>query len=321
MDGVVSAGICAHAFGVTHVRFAGPNAIVRGDIVTREQDIVCDLPYPPVCGLWFDHHVGNMEDLLYRKVSADDIPGRFAPARSCSRVIYEYCADNAIGLPPYFEDTVEETDVIDSFDYQSVEEWRRETPGKLVDYSIKANSSNLRTTYQYMRRLVLWIRDFPLADIASLPEVRARVSQYKREEQKMLRLIDNDAAFLRYDLGHDIVILDLTKHKRRPNVIKNLAYLRFPDANAVLEVSNLYDRGAKTTHLAFSMSLGITVKNSTPGKDVGEIMRALNIGDGHRGAGAGVVYTKSKADMITTKETMLQRIYDLWIAQEDVTAT
>lgn len=315
MDGVVSAAMCSYTFQITDVRFAGPNAIIKAEIPISENDVVCDLPYPVLCGLWFDHHEGNLQDLAYRNIAVEGIAGRFALRDSCSRVVYEYFAEKGISLPPYIEQTVEETDVIDSFNYCSIEEWRTETPGKLVDYSLKASSSTLREKHHYMRQLVKWVRDLPLEEVVVLLEVRDRIERYREEEKKVLKLIEEDSSFLPYDQRQEIVIIDLTRHNRRPRVIKNLAYLLYPKALAVLEVHNLYDRGVKSTNLGFTMALSVNLNNQDHKKDLGEIMRELNIGDGHRGAAAGTVYTNSKAQMLKKKEEVLRKIYELWIPQ------
>ena len=81
---------------------------------------------------------------------------------------------------------------------------------------------------------------------------------------------------------------------------------------AALEIYALFDRGVKTTNLGFSISLGFTANQEEYTKDLGEIMRELNMGDGHRGAAAGTVYAHSKAEMLTKKEEVLQGIYKLW---------
>ncbi|RLB07530.1 MAG: hypothetical protein DRG50_02635 [Deltaproteobacteria bacterium] len=315
MDGVVSAAICSYVFQIKDVQFAGPSNIIKAEISISEKDIVCDLPYPLLCGLWFDHHEGNLQDLTYRNISLEEIKGSFALRDSCSRVVYEYFSKRGIYLPPYFEQTVQEADIIDSFNYRSIEEWRRETPGKLVDYSLKASSPTLREKHRYMRELVRWVRDLPLEEVVSLTKVRERIERYRGEEEKMLKLIQEDSSFLPYDQRGEIIIIDLTRHNRRPKIVKNLAYLLYPQALAVLEIHNLYDRGVKTTNLGLTMSLSINLNNRDHKKDLGEIMRELNIGDGHKGAAAGTVYADSKAEMLKKKEEMLRKIYELWLSQ------
>jgi len=58
-DGVVSGAICSFVLGVDTFIFTGPGAITRAEISIGTRDVVCDLPYPLECGLWFDHHPGN----------------------------------------------------------------------------------------------------------------------------------------------------------------------------------------------------------------------------------------------------------------------
>ncbi|MCJ7664941.1 MAG: hypothetical protein MUO24_11970 [Desulfobacterales bacterium] len=315
MDGVVSAAICSYIFRIDDIHFAGPSAITRGEIPTTERDIVCDLPYPLLCGLWFDHHEGNLLELRYRKIDVETIAGRFALEASCSRVAHGYFSDKGIALPPYLEETVEETDVIDSFDYRSVEEWRRETPGKLVDYFLKVSSPSLRDQYRSLKELVRWVRDLPLHEVAALPPVKEGIDRYRVEEARMLKLLQEDSCFLPDDRQQEIIIIDLSRHNRRPQIIKNLAFLHYPQAVAVLEIYPLYDRGIKTTNLGVAIALSFTLNNQEHKKDLGEIMRELNMGDGHRGAAGGTVYADSKAEMLKKKGEILQGIYKLWIGQ------
>jgi len=316
MDGVASAAICAWVYRIGNVRFVGPMAIVRRDVATTERDVVCDLPYPSVCGLWFDHHQGNRDDLEYRDVNVDDIPGKFALRDSCSRVIYDYFHDIHVALPPYFADMVAETDVIDSFRYRDLADWRRETPGKLIDYSIKSRAPSARDKHHYMRQLTLWLRERPLAEVAGLPEVAEKVALYKQEEERMLSVIEKGSYFLPYAEREEILVIDVTGHARRPAINKNLGFLLHPDAMAVLEVYSMYDRGVKTTDFGVSMSLGLKAKEEGGDKDLGEIMRVLNLGDGHKGAAAGRVSADSKTEMMKKKEMILREIGRLWGTQE-----
>ncbi|MCJ7547405.1 MAG: hypothetical protein MUP30_11380 [Deltaproteobacteria bacterium] len=315
MDGVVSAAICSYVFPIDDILFVGPNDITRGEIFATERDIVCDLPYPLRCGLWFDHHEGNALDLRYRNIDVAAIAGRFAPKVSCSRVVHEYFSEKGTLLPPHLEETVEETDIIDSFNYRSVEEWRRETPGKLVDYFLKASSATVRAKYRSLKELVTWVRDLPLPEVTALPAVKEGIDQYRKEEERMLKLLQEDAYFLPDDARKEIIIVDLSRHNRRPQIIKNLAFLLYPQAAAVLEIHPLYDRGIKTTNLGFAISLSFTWNNQEHKKDLGEIMRELNMGDGHRGAAGGTIYAASKPEMLEKKQKVLQGIYKLWISQ------
>jgi len=313
-DGIVSAALCAWALKVDRILFAGPLTITKSQITITEKDVVCDLPYPLECGLWFDHHEGNLQELELRRLDLKSIPGRFDLKPSCSRVVYEYFSER-VELPSYFQKAVEEADVIDSFSYASKEEWRKETPGKVIDLTLKARFSSAEDQASYMRNLVQQLRDRPIQEVSGLPFVQKRLAQYREEEGRMLRIIEHSSSFLEQDGAKEMIILDLTPYQRRPHLIKNLAFLIYPEALGVLEVYNLLDRGVKSNHLGFSMSLSINGNKGSHGKNVGEIMRMLNIGDGHPGAAAGTVRCSSKQEMLKKKKELLSQIFKLWSSQ------
>lgn len=312
-DGIVSAAICARALGIGKILFAGPLTIQRSQITITERDVVCDLPYPLECGLWFDHHEGNFQELEYRKIDPRSIPGRFALALSCSRVVFEYFSER-MELPPYFLRAVEEADVIDGFTYDSVEAWRKETPGKRIDLTLKAQFPSGEDQNRYLRILVRELRDRPIEEVAELEVVQQRLRQYRMEEERMLKVIRDASSFLEQDQGREVVVIDLTPYQRRPHLIKNLALLLYPEAKGILEVYNLTEQKVKTNHLGFSMSLSIN-GNREGKKNIGEIMRTLNIGDGHPGAAAGQVRCRSKQEMLKRKKEILDRIFQLWSQQ------
>jgi hypothetical protein len=60
------------------------------------------------------------------------------------------------------------------------------------------------------------------------------------------------------------------------------------------------------------MSLSINGNRQDQSKNIGEIMRSLNIGDGHPGAAAGQIHCKSKQEMLKKKKEVLSQIYELW---------
>jgi hypothetical protein len=313
-DGVVSAAIISRALGIQRFMFAGPRQITQSRLTISEKDVVCDLPYPLRCGLWFDHHEGNIEEVRLRGIDPSAIPGRAEPRDSCARVVYDYFGPKA-ELPEFYAETVREADVLDSFKFSSIEEWRRETPGKVVDGAIQGQEGPPRQRDDYLRRLVPMLRDRPLAEVASLDEIRRAFESYSQQEERIIEIIRRDAHFLEGDPAGEFVVLDLTAHKRPPRMIKKLAFLLFPEAKAVLELRNLMRSGVKTTDLSISMSLGIVLSGVKHPKDVGEIMRELNIGDGHTGAGAGTVSCRSKAEMLAEKDRLVKEIMRLWRSQ------
>jgi len=314
-DGVVSAAICSAVDGCDTFIFAGPNMITRAEISIGMRDVVCDLPYPLECGLWFDHHPGNREALALRGIDPAAIPGRLDETKpSCARVVFEYFSERGEARAASFADVVGEADVIDSFDYRTVEEWRRETPGKLVDMSLKAHFPTPRDHTKHLNLVVRLVRDHTLADVLKDPIVDSQLVRYREEEKRMLELLGKASSFLPEDGARELVILDFTSFSRPPRVLKNLAYLLHPESLAVLTIGTLFRGERKTNDLSLSMSISMNLIGKEHGKDIGEIMRTLNIGDGHVGAAAGTIHCETKDEMLRRKKKILSEIWRLWKA-------
>jgi hypothetical protein len=196
-----------------------------------------------------------------------------------------------------------------------LEEWREETPGKVVDLTLKVHFSSPEDQAAYMRNVVQQLKDRSVEEVSGLPFVQKRLKQYREEEKRMRGIIQNSSSFLEQDSSKEMIVIDLTTYQRRPHLIKNLAFLFYPQALGVLEVYNLLDRGVKSNHLGFSMSLSINGNRGGPAKNIGEIMRTLNMGDGHPGAASGTVRCSSKQEMLKKKKEMLNQIFKLWSSQ------
>ena len=194
-DGVASAAICSHIYQIERIQFTGPNTVTNSQIQITENDIVCDLPYPLICGLWFDHHEGNLEELKYRHIDIEEIPGRFAVEPSCAHVCLDYFSARET-VPAYFQELVKAADQIDSFDYSTLEEWRQETPGKILENAIRAHGNHdLRQKRDLLRNWTLQLRDHPLTEVAEMPSVQKAHQQYLEEEKAMLQIIEQNAAY------------------------------------------------------------------------------------------------------------------------------
>ena len=83
-------------------------------------------------------------------------------------------------------------------------------------------------------------------------------------------------------------------------------------ALAVLMVGNQFQGGRKTTVLTLSMSLSFLMNAREHHKDIGEIMRELNIGDGHPGAAGGRIDCRGKDEMQKVKKETIEKIIELW---------
>jgi oligoribonuclease NrnB/cAMP/cGMP phosphodiesterase (DHH superfamily) len=314
-DGLVCAALASHALGVNFLLFTQPRLVMEARVSITKTDVVCDLPYPLECGMWFDHHEGNLDDLKYRKLDIQSIPGKFEAKDSCARVVYDYFIEKNHIFPEHIAEIIDEADIIDAFNYRDIEDWRQETPGKIVDATIKLKEESAEIKWEYLRQMVRHLQKHTLAEVAQMASVKRRYRLYLDEEEKMIEQIKGEISFLSEDTEHKVMVLDLTRHNRRPNLIKHLAYLIHPEAQAVVQVGNLYQNQVKTNDLAFSMSLSLNMNKLEHHKDIGDIMRSLNIGGGHPGAAAGTQACTSKDEMLKTKERILREIYNMFIAQ------
>ncbi len=312
-DGITSAALVGYYMEIENFAFAGPNDIIHNRISTSAFDIVCDLPYPLQCGIWFDHHVANFDDLELRGFDQGEIPGLRKIAPSCARVIVDHFSEE-FEIDGEVEVIVAAADKIDSFAYESIEDWRADTPASRVDCAIKLREDSFSKRREFLRWLCLSLMDQTLEEVAAGDEVAVRADSFRAGEESMLGLIEKEMGLL--GGGGEIILLDFSEHTRKARVTKNLAQLLAPEAMAVLEVSPLFQRKLRTNDLSFSMSLTLAGQRHYAKFDIGEIMRTLDIGSGHPGAASGLVKSGSRAEMERNRATTLERIGELWEGQK-----
>jgi len=221
-DGVVSAALCSLAEGIDRFRFTGPGAILDSGLGIDENSIVCDLPHHPAARLWFDHHVGNLEDYCLKGGDPQQIKGAFAEEKSCARVVYNYYISKKVIFPEYIAGTVKEADIIDSFDYKDINDWQKQTPGKLISETLRIFFRTRRERSGYMAYLIRKVREMPLQDLLKDGQVLEKIEIYREVEQKNFTLMEKLCAFLSEDGEHEIIVIDTTglRHLRSKGGVK-----------------------------------------------------------------------------------------------------
>ena len=310
-DGLGSAALLSWAYDLDEIRFAGPITIAKVEIPITRTDIVCDLPYPLECGLWFDHHAGNLHELALRGIDPASIPGRFAEALSCVRVVYGYLAAQD-ELPEDYAVLACEADIIDSFSFRDLNAWRADTPANRVDRAIKASSANLHEHRDVLRHITFLLRDLSLEEAASDPLVLERATRYAREEEIMLEHIRKYAKTLPEDADGELIFVDTTAFMNPVRLDKKLIGLVWPQARGYVEMKPVFRGGRKTNDVAVSLSLALAAQRTGNTKDMSEIVRELNIGDGHAGAAAGVWPCQSAHELQKARAELPRRILELW---------
>ena len=264
--------------------------------------------------MWFDHHEGNLHELSYRGIDPASIPGRFAIAPSCVRVVHDYFAAQG-ELPEDFAELARAADLIDSFAYSDLAAWRADTPGNRIDRAIKASSENRRVHYEFLRNLVFAMRDMTLAEAAEQDQIRERAAHYALEEQLMLDQIEKYGKYIAEDAGRELFFVDRTSFSNPARIDKKLIGLVESGSQGYVEMKPVFTSGRKSLKIAVSISLALSMQKLGHRKDVGEIMRILNIGDGHAGAAAGVWNCRNAHEFQQMREELPTKIFQLWRQQ------
>ena len=87
-DGLACAALLEEIGVVDSYLFVHPKDVQDGKVPVTANDVLANVPLVPGCGLWFDHHLSEVERL--RTVQVHGFAGRGKPAPSCARGIYEY---------------------------------------------------------------------------------------------------------------------------------------------------------------------------------------------------------------------------------------
>ena len=87
--------------------FVHPKDIQDGKFAITPNDVLANVPYMQGCGMWFDHHSSEID-----QAKNVEVPGKWAIAPSCARVIYEYYGGEE--KMPNYKALIESCDKVDS---------------------------------------------------------------------------------------------------------------------------------------------------------------------------------------------------------------
>lgn len=303
-DGVSSAVLCSLKFNIGNFMFANPSDINYRKFPVYDADIIVDLPYSSPAALWYDHHSGNIEDLIFQKIDPALIAGIRREEKSCARIIYDEFMND---YPPFIAELVAAADKIDSFDYKDLEELRQETPARIVDCAMKIQDT-LRERNIFLLYLVQQLSKISLDELSKFSEIYDFYKTYLDDEERMLNIIDKEYKVVELKFGK-LILLDFSEYKHPPRILKNLAFLKEPQSKIVIAINPVFKNNIKTTELSLTLSLSLNVEPNI--FDLGDIVRELNIGDGHKGASAGRIVSKNKEQMLKQKEMILGTVYKM----------
>ncbi|MBN1898863.1 MAG: hypothetical protein JW827_08810 [Spirochaetes bacterium] len=309
-DGVVSASLISLATRIDFIRFVS-TARIWYEPFTGEE-IVCDLPCPWNCRLWFDHHESNLNEMKSRGIDVAKLEGKFELAKSCAQIIYEYYKDT-VAFPSYFPSLIEDTNMIDSMDYDSIEKWREETSSKILAATCQMlPNEDYRSFISYLIKLSKELRKTGPEKMITFSDVKHRYETLKIREDQSIEMIKNAYYFHPSDNKHELVIIDMSESKMPPRIDKNLVYLIEPQALCVLLINAQFKDNKKTNDLKFSVGINFTKKDILEKKHLASIFEKLGIGGGHKQAAGAIIKCHSKEERLNRKEKFIKEFLGMW---------
>ena len=266
-DGLVSSVLLTEVEEIRRIKFAHPKDVQDGKVEATETDIVVNVPYIKVCGLWFDHHVseeGGVEAI-------GGFNGRFEMAPSCARVIYNhYKAEHAVKLQPLMT-MLEAADRLDSAQL-TMENVTSPSGWILLGLTIDPRSGLGPQFRQYFRWLVEYVKEVSIEKVLRHPEVKKRTDRVLTENETFKETLGKYAR-----VEDSVIIVDFRGLKEKPVGNRFLVYTMFPEANVE---ARLFDGHQGAVVIA----VGHSIFNRTCKIDIGNMLREYG-GGGHRGAG------------------------------------
>ncbi|HEY5277754.1 MAG TPA: exopolyphosphatase [Coriobacteriia bacterium] len=289
-DGLACAALLAEIGVVHEYLFVHPKDVQDGKVPVTKDDVLANIPFVPGCGLWFDHHLSEVERL--KTVKEHAFAGASRPAPSCARVIYDFYGGakkfkqfddsglmRAVDKSDSGNLTVEEITSPAGWILLSFVMDPRTGLGRYQDYRI----SNLAL----MKDMIGYCRTLPVDQILANPDVKARVDRYLAQEQDYRAMIQANGR-----LDGNILAIDLRNVGEILSGNRFAEYALFPRAN--VSIRALW--GREKQNVVFSV--GHSIVNRTCKVDVGSLMLQYG-GGGHGQVGTCQVEASQAAQVFT----------------------
>jgi hypothetical protein len=296
-DGLACAALLEDVGVVNDYLFVHPKDVQDGKVPVTKDDVLANVPLVPGCGLWFDHHLSEVERL--RTVKEYAFVGASKPAPSCARVIYDYFGGAAKFKK--FDDSglmwaIDKSDAGNL----TAEEVSRPTGWILLSFIMDSRTGLGRykdyriSNYDLMKEMIGYLRTLPVEQILANPDVRARVDRYFAQETDYRAMIQANSR-----LDGTVLVIDL---RNVPEILSGnrfAEYALFPQA----DVSIRAIWGREKRNVVFTV--GHSILNHTCTVNVGSLMLQYG-GGGHPQVGTCQVDTPLADEVFTKLVAALQ---------------
>lgn len=271
-DGLVCGMLLKEEGLIDSVQFVHPKDLQDGLFQTGPNDVLCNVPYVPGCGMWFDHHSSEKERVGWTQ----EVKGVSKKAPSCAGIIYEFYGGEK--RFPKFKDLIAAVDKVDSGqltaeDIADPQGWvligfiadPRTGLGRFHHYRI--------SNYNLMLEFIDHLRNLSLDEILEHPDIKERIDLYRDQTTRFIDMVKEHSKTYGNVLVTDLRGVDPIYTSNRFTI-----YSVFPEQNVSLWIT---DGKAKVNVM---ISCGYSVLNRTCTADVGALMLKYG-GGGHKQVG------------------------------------
>lgn len=271
-DGLVCAVLIKQVEQIDAITFVHPKDLQDGRFEVTAEDVLTNVPFVEGCGLWFDHHLTEME----RVVGKMEFQGACRVAPSAARVVYEYYG--GAKRFPGMEELMAAVDKADSANFVC-EDVLNPSGWTLLSFIMDARTGLGRyrdyrvSNYQLMYELIDCCTRLTIDEILQLPDVQERVRRYNEQDGPFREMVTSHS----WTHGN-VVVTDLRGVE--PILCGNrfMVYALYPHQSVSIWIVS----GLKNQNCVFA--LGRSIINRTSRADLGAICGRFG-GGGHPTAG------------------------------------
>ena len=271
-DGLVCGMLLKEEGLIDDVKFVHPKDLQDGSFKAEPSDVLCNVPYVPGCGMWFDHHSSEQERIGWTQ----NVKGVSKKAPSCANIVCEYFGGEKKFAK--FATLVQAVDKVDSGqltqdDIRNPQGWvligfiadPRTGLGRFHEFRI--------SNYALMMEFIHHLRTLSLEEILENPDIKERIDLYHAQTELFVEMVKKHSK-----LDGNVLITDLRGVDPIYTSNRFTVYAVFPEANVSLWMTA--GKGNQNVMIA----CGYSILNRTCTVDIGALMLRHG-GGGHKQVG------------------------------------
>ncbi len=266
-DGLICAVLLKKMGVIDNWVFVHPKDLQDGLVPVTEDDCLANVPFVPGCGLWFDHHMSELE----RGAFKGQFKGASHPAPSAARVIYDYYGAENFSQ---YDEMMAAVDKVDSGNL-TCDEIKNPTGWILLGFMMDPRTGLGRfrsftiPNYMLMEKLIDWCAVHTIDEILALPDLKERIELYNSQTEEFVKMVKEHTT-----IRGDVIISDLRGVETIYTGNRFMIYSLYPEQNiSVWIVDGKGKQGC-------SAAVGHSILNRTSTVNVGALMLKYG-GGGH----------------------------------------